>query len=78
MRSNKTVAPPEWVDEKGRTLSKLLGDLKIIRPMPVSCDGKPSGVVLTTVFLSTHPPSGKIFIKFDDKNIVALDPQQER
>jgi hypothetical protein len=73
---NSHAAPPtEWVDEKGRTISKQIGDLKVVRPMPVSCDGKPSGVVLTTGFMAGRPLSGKIYIKFDDKNTVALDEQ---
>jgi hypothetical protein len=73
---NKQTAPPaEWVDEKGKTIAKQVGEMKIVRPMPVSCDGKPMGVVLTTAFVAPRPPSGKIFIKFDEKNTVELEEQ---
>ena len=75
--NNHTAPVPEWVDDKGRTIAKHMGGLKVIRPMPVSCDGKLSGVVLTTVFLSTRTPSGKILIKFDDKNTVELEEQEK-
>ena len=73
---NSQKAPaPEWVDEKGKTIAKQVGDMKIVRPMPVACDGKPIGVVLTTGFVAARPLVGKIYIKFDDKNIVPLDEQ---
>jgi hypothetical protein len=73
--NKQAVPPPEWVDEKGKTIAKHVGEMKIVRPMPVSCDGKPMGVVLTTGFISTRPPTGKIFIKFDEKNTVPLEEQ---
>ena len=71
------VPPPEWVDEKGKTISKIISDLKVVRPMPVSCDGKPSGVVMTATFLGTHVPSGKMYVKFDEKTTVTLDEQEK-
>lgn len=73
--NKQTVPPAEWVDEKGKTIAKQIGEMKIIRPMPVSCDGKPTGVVLTATFVTVRPPSGKIFIKFDEKNTVELEQQ---
>lgn len=76
--NSHAAAPAEWVDDKGRTISKQVGDLKVVRPMPVSCDGKSTGVVLTTSFLAGRPIGGTIYIKFDDKNTVALEQQQDR
>ena len=67
---------PEWVDEKGKMITRAL-DMKVIRPMPVACDDKPMGVVISTTFLVARPLNGKIYLKFDDKNTVALE-QQER
>jgi hypothetical protein len=68
------AAAPEWVDENGKTIMKLV-NLKVIRPMPVSCDEKTTGVVLSTTFLSPRAVTGRIYIKFDEKNTVALDQQ---
>ena len=75
--NNHTAPPPLWVDEKGKTIAKHIGDLKIIRPMPVACDDKTSGVVLTTKFLAPRPPSGRIYIKFDDATTIALEAQEK-
>jgi len=64
------------LDEKGKMITRAL-DMKVIRPMPVACDDKPMGVVISTTFLVARPLNGKIYLKFDDKNTVALE-QQER
>ena len=37
----KRAAPIEWVDDKGKMLARQLGDLRVMRPMPVACEGKP-------------------------------------
>lgn len=75
--NDKSAPPPEWVDEKGRTIAKHIGEMKVIRPMPVSCEGKASGVVLTTTFLVGRTMSGRIYIKFDANTTVALEEQQK-
>jgi hypothetical protein len=75
--NNRTAPPPAWVDEKGKTIAKHIGELKIIRPMPVACDDKTSGVVLTTNFLVARPPSGRIYIKFSDTTTVLLQEQEK-
>ena len=74
----KTVAPPEWVEEKGKMIAKVLGDLKVIRPMPIACDEKTSGVVMSMTFLATRAPSGKMFLKIDDKTTIALEEQTQQ
>ena len=66
---------PEWVDEKGHTIAKAFGDVKIVRPMPVGCDGKPSGVVLVTQFLSLQAPAKKMSIKLDREMTVEFEQQ---
>ncbi|HEV7920157.1 MAG TPA: hypothetical protein VGR02_05140 [Thermoanaerobaculia bacterium] len=66
---------PEWVDEKGRTIAKAFGDVKIVRPMPVGCDGKASGVVLVTQFLSLQAPAKKMSIKLDRDTTVEFEQQ---
>ena len=75
--NERKAPPPEWVDEKGKTIAKHVGEMKVIRPMPVACDGKTTGVVLTTSFLLARPLSGRIYIKFDEKTVVALDEQEK-
>jgi hypothetical protein len=75
---NAKKAPPlEWVDANGKSLAKQFGDLKVVRPMPVGCDGKSSGVVMIATFASTVPPSKKMLVKLDAQNTVAFDEQQQ-
>ena len=69
--------PIEWVDDKGKTAARQLGDMKVVRPMPVACGDKASGVIMVTTFLSAHPPEGKMRVKIDDKTIVEFDEQKE-
>ena len=73
----KSGASPrlEWVDESGTAIAKQVGDLKVVRPMPVGCDGKKSGVVMITTFLSIHPPSKKMLVKLDSNTTVPFDEQ---
>ncbi len=66
----------EWVDDNGKTLSKQVGELRVVRPMPVGCDGKTSGVVVVATFLSVQPPSKKMTVKLDANTIVAFEEQQ--
>jgi len=68
--------PIEWVDDKGKTLAKSI-ELKVVRPMPVGCDGKTSGVVMIATFMSIQPPKQKMLVKLDDSTTVAFDEQSE-
>jgi len=63
----------EWVTEKGKPIASQNGDLKVIRPMPVGCDGKKSGVLMNVGFLSMSPPSREVNIKLDADRIVEFD-----
>lgn len=67
----------EWVDEGGKTIVRQFGDLKVIRPMPVGCDGRASGVVVTVTFLSVNTPTKKMNIKLDANTTVAFEEQGE-
>ncbi len=72
----KKEAPPiEWVTEDGKTVAKQYGDLRVVRPMPVGCDGKTSGVVIVASFGSALPPSKKMLIKLKADTTVAFDEQ---
>lgn len=62
----------EWVSEKGKSISQH-GDLKVIRPMPVGCDGRKSGVVMNVTFNSVMNPSKKVSIKLDADRIVDFE-----
>ena len=66
--------PIEWVDDKGKTVAKSL-ELKVVRPMPVGCDGKTSGVVMVATFMSIQPPSKKMNLKLNNDTIVTFDEQ---
>lgn len=67
----------EWVTDQGRTLAKQVGPLKVVRPMPVGCDGKTSGVVVIASFLSVNPPSKKMHVKIDANTTVEFVQQTE-
>lgn len=71
------AAPLEWVDSSGKSIARQFGDLKIVRPMPVACDGNPSGVIMIAVFPAAQPPSRKMIVKLDANNVVAFDEQVE-
>ena len=69
-------APIEWVDDKGKVVAKS-AELKVVRPMPVGCDGKTSGVVMIVTFLSPLQPKQKMVVKLDDSTTVTFDEQSE-
>ncbi len=69
--------PLEWVDEQGKSIAKQFGELKVVRPMPVGCAGKASGVVVTVVFSMARPPSQSIRIRLDEKTIVEFAQQKQ-
>jgi hypothetical protein len=65
----------EWVDENGKVIAKQFGELKIVRPMPVGCDGKSSGVVMIASFASVIAPEKRMLVRFDPKTTIAFDQQ---
>ena len=70
-----SAPPPEWLDERGRTIARLLGDLQVVRPMPVGCDGKPSGVVMVATFLATRKPERVMYVKLTPDETVEFTEQ---
>lgn len=75
---NKKASPPvEWVSDDGKTIAKQFGELKVVRPMPVGCDGKTSGVVMIVTFASSVIPAKKMLVKLDPETTVAFDQQAE-
>lgn len=75
--ATKKAAPLEWVDDKGKTVARQISELRVMRPMPVACGEKASGVIMVTTFLSAHPPEGRMRVKIDEKTIVDFDEQKE-
>lgn len=73
----KQAPPIEWVDQKGKTIARQLGDLRVMRPMPVACDGKASGVIVVATFLASRGPSETMRVKFNAATIVDFDEQKE-
>lgn len=67
----------EWVDDSGKTLAKQFGELKIVRPMPVGCDGKTSGVVMIVTFGTPQVPSKRMNVKLDPNTTVPFDQQSD-
>lgn len=67
--------PLLWVGPDGKTISKQLGALKVVRPMPVACEGKSSGVVMQAVFVSIRQPSGTVRIVFDPDLTIDFEAQ---
>jgi len=73
---NKGQAPPlEWVNAAGKSVAKQYGELKVVRPMPVGCDGKSSGVVMIASFPSANPPSKTMLVKLDANTTVEFEQQ---
>jgi hypothetical protein len=71
----KQSAPLEWIGEDGKSIAKQFGDLKIVRPMPVGCDGKTSGVVMIVNFATFTEPKNKMLVKLNADTTVAFDQQ---
>ncbi len=69
--------PLAWVGENGKTVAEQVGQLKVVRPMPVACEGKSSGVVVQAVFMTNSSPSGVVRIRFDPDLTVTFDKQEK-
>lgn len=67
----------EWIGDDGKVIAKQMGDLKVVRPMPVACDGKSSGVVMIANFLAVHKPTKKMTIRIDPQTTIVFDQQDE-
>lgn len=73
----KKSPPIEWVGETGTVVARQFGDVKIVRPMPVSCDDKTSGVVMIVSFATSVVPSKKMLVKLDPSTTVSFDQQAD-
>ena len=73
--SARQSPPLEWVDDNGKALAKQWGELKVVRPMPVGCDGKPSGVIMIATFPTANTPSKKMAVKLKADTTVSFEEQ---
>ncbi len=73
----KQATPLEWVSAEGKSIAKQFGELKVVRPMPVGCDGKTSGVVLIVTFPTTVAPDKKMLVKLNAETTIPFDQQAE-
>ena len=69
------VPPIEWVDEKGKAIARQFGELKVVRPMPVGCDGRASGVILSVYLMTVQPPTKQMSVRLSPDNIVVFQQQ---
>jgi hypothetical protein len=73
--AKKQAPPVEWVLSDGKTHAKQYGELKVVRPMPVGCDGKTSGVVIVAQFGAVRPPEKSMLVKLTPELTVTFDEQ---
>ena len=69
------AAPLEWVDGNGKTIARQYGELKVVRPMPVGCDDKPSGVIMIATFATVQKPSKTLSVKLSPETTVQFEQQ---
>ena len=72
----RRAEPIDWVDDNGRTLGKQYGELKVVRPMPVACDDKESGVIMIVTFATIQVPMRLINVRMKPDMIVPFDEQE--
>lgn len=73
----KEANPIEWIGDDGKVIAKQFGELKVVRPMPVGCDGKTSGVVMIVNFATGSTPQKKMLVKLNADTTVAFDQQAD-
>lgn len=67
----------EWVSDDGKSIARQFGELKVVRPMPVGCDGKTSGVVMIVTFTTFTSPEKKMIVKLNADTSVTFDQQAQ-
>jgi hypothetical protein len=73
--ANRQAPPIEWLDEEGKSIAKQFGELKVVRPMPVGCDDKPSGVVMIVTFGTVQKPARMMKVKLAAETTVDFEQQ---
>lgn len=73
---DRRAEPLDWVDDNGRTLGQQYGELKVVRPMPVACDDKESGVIMIVTFATMQVPVRRMNVRFKRDMVVQFEEQQ--
>lgn len=73
----KQAEPIEWLGPDGKVIAKQYGELKVVRPMPVGCDGKASGVVMIVTFATGITPNKSMRLKLNANTIVDFEAQTQ-
>jgi len=74
---SKQSPPVSWLDSHGKEIARQVGEMKVVRPMPVGCDGRGSGVIVVVTFGTITPPSSTISIRFDANTTVEFEQQKD-
>lgn len=64
----------QWLEDSGKVVATSI-ELRPVRPMPVGCDGRTSGVVMQATFLTVRHASKKIMIKLGSGDAVEFEEQ---
>ncbi len=72
----RRAEPLGWVDDSDRVLARQYGELKVVRPMPVACDDKQSGVIMIVTFATIQVPVRRINVRLTADTVVAFEEQQ--
>ena len=67
----------EWIHPDGKVIARQFGELKVVRPMPVACERKGSGVVLQAVFATAVSPGEQVRVRFDESLEVDFVAQKD-
>ena len=73
--AKKQAPPVEWLTSDGKSYAKQYGELKVVRPMPVGCDGRKSGVVMVVNFAATVQPRNKMLVRLTPDISATFDEQ---
>ena len=73
--ASQKAAALAWVDDSGKAIARQYGELKVVRPMPVGCDDKPSGVIMIATFATVQKPSKTLNIKLAPDTTVQFEQQ---
>lgn len=73
--ASKQAPALQWLDDSGKEVARQYGELKVVRPMPVRCDDKPSGVIMIATFATVQKPSKTMHVRFGGETTVVFDEQ---
>lgn len=75
--ASRQAPPIEWLGEGDKVIARQMGPLKVVRPMPVACDGKASGVVMIVTFPTGVTPSKKMLVRINADTTVEFEQQAD-